>query len=121
MCNVSIDDMNVMKINRYIEESKICNKIMGYRSKLLEIEQEEAKEMEKSNSSNNSKYTGSSTTTTTTTTTPAVKKQTNSNTSKHISPLSYVQTFLLSTSNADTDGHIRVYYMIRDESLNILC
>ena len=110
MCNVSIDDMNVMKINRYIEESKICNKIMGYRSKLLEIEQEEAKEMEKSNSSNNSKYTGSSTTTTTTTTTPAVKKQTNSNTSKHISPLSYVQTFLLSTSNADTDGRIRVYY-----------
>ena len=30
--------------------------------------------------------------------------------SKHISPLSYVQTFLLSTSNADTDGRIRVYY-----------
>ena len=30
--------------------------------------------------------------------------------SKHISPLSYVQTFLLSTSNAATDGRIRVYY-----------
>ena len=38
LCDLSIDDMNAIKINRYIEESRICNKIQGYRSKLKKEE-----------------------------------------------------------------------------------
>ena len=42
LCDLSIDDMNAIKINRYIEESRICNKIQGYRSKLKEEENMES-------------------------------------------------------------------------------
>ena len=88
--------MNAIKINRYIEESRICNKIQGYRSKL--------KEEETMKNQRNERTPGKSTDDS------SPNNSVDTSISKHISPLSYVQTFLLSTSNAATDGRIRVYY-----------
>ena len=79
LCDLSIDDMNAIKINRYIEESRICNKIQGYRSKL--------KEEETMKNQRNERTPGKSTDDS------SPGNSVDTSISKHISPLSYVQTF----------------------------
>ena len=82
LSSVGIDDMNMIKLNKYLDRSNLCNKLHGF------VEKKAAPALPEGSS-------------------PA-KESAGADISKHMSPLSIVQTFLSALLNSDSDGRVRI-------------
>eukprot|EP00505_MAST-04D_sp_SCG-Rhode-Island_P001470 Stramenopile-MAST_4_protein_1470 len=100
LSKVGIDDMNMIKVNRYLDKSKLCNKLHGFVVKKSAASSDIAYDTPEADQPGKLEFADQMS--------EALSGPVAIEISKHMSPLSMIQTFLSALLNSDSDGRVRV-------------